>query len=96
MPGRDFSPTQDAAPRLYPLLKVLLVKAQKKKLGKTIRVSHLSLGYSQENFASVCDLHRTYIGELERGEKNVTLNNIVKIAEALEMTAATLMEKAHL
>ncbi len=70
-------------------------KAQQ-KLGKTIRTSRLSLGYSQENFASVCDLHRTYIGALERGEKNVTLNNIVKIAEALEMTAAALLEKAHL
>jgi len=67
-----------------------------KKLGKTIRAARLDLGYSQEGFAYECGLHRTYIGALERGEKNVTLNNIVKIADALEITSSALLQKARL
>jgi len=67
-----------------------------KKLGKAIRAARLSLGYSQEGFAYECGLHRTYVGALERGEKNVTLNNIVKIASALEITSAALLKKARL
>lgn len=40
---------------------------------------------SQEEFAYLCGLHRTYIGMIERGEKNITLKNINKISEALNL-----------
>ena len=42
-------------------------------------------GYSQEKFAEVCDLHRTYIGKLERLERNPTLPVLDRIARALDM-----------
>lgn len=56
----------------------------------------VALGHSQEDFAFVTGLHRTYIGSVERGERNVALKNIVRIASALEMTASDLMRKAGL
>lgn len=43
-------------------------------------------GYSQEAFAHECDIHRTYMGDVERGERNIALNNIVRIAYALGLT----------
>jgi len=49
------------------------------------------MGYSQEKFADVCGLHRTYIGSIERGERNVSLQNIVKIAQALKITPSELL-----
>ena len=67
-----------------------------KKLGKAIRAGRLALDYSQDGFAHECGLHRTYMGAVERGEKNISLNNIVKIATALDIPAATLLERAHL
>ena len=44
-----------------------------------------SLGFSQEELAFRADLHRTYIGMIERAEKNITLLNVEKIANALEI-----------
>lgn len=41
-------------------------------------------GISQEELADMCELHRTYIGSVERGERNITLKNAEKIAHALE------------
>lgn len=67
-----------------------------KKLGKAIRSIRVDLGYSQEEFAGVCGLHRTYFGAVERGERNVSLQNIIKIATALEVTASRLLQKARL
>jgi transcriptional regulator with XRE-family HTH domain len=47
-------------------------------------------GLSQEGLASLADVHRTYIGMIERGEKNLTLTNICKIANALEISLQAL------
>lgn len=49
-------------------------------------------GLSQERLAFKADLHRTYIGMIERAEKNITLINIEKIANALEVTVKDLMD----
>ena len=67
-----------------------------KKLGKAIRALRTDLGYSQEDFAGACGLHRTYFGAVERGERNISLQNIVKISAALEITASRLLQKARL
>ena len=50
------------------------------------------LNISQEALASLAGLHRTYIGMIERGEKNITLINIIKLSQALDVTACELME----
>lgn len=53
-------------------------------------------GLSQEALAHVCGLHRTYIGSVERGERNVSLLNIHVLAKALNVSAADLIGKAEL
>ncbi|HFO1191789.1 TPA: helix-turn-helix domain-containing protein, partial [Pseudomonas aeruginosa] len=47
-----------------------------------VRRKRLELGFSQEELAERADVHRTYVGMLERGEKNVTIYNIERIAQA--------------
>lgn len=62
-------------------------------LGAAIRQKRLQLGWSQEELADRTGLHRTYIGGIERGERNVAVKNIQAIAEALGVPASTLLEK---
>lgn len=52
--------------------------------GEKVREIRKEKGLSQEEVASKADLHRTYIGMIERAEKNITLVNIEKIANALD------------
>lgn len=55
------------------------------KFGKKIREERNKLGLSQEEFATRVGVHRTYIGMIERAEKNITLENIEKITKALNL-----------
>ena len=55
------------------------------KFGDKVRGERSKKGYSQESFAQKVGVHRTYIGMIERAEKNITLVNIEKIAKALDM-----------
>ena len=52
--------------------------------GNRVRHFRKVKGISQEELADLCDLHRTYIGSVERGERNITLKNAEKIAQALD------------
>lgn len=61
------------------------------QLGANIRRHRESLGISQEALAAKARLHRTYIGSIERGERNVAIRNIVKIAHALDCSPADLL-----
>jgi transcriptional regulator with XRE-family HTH domain len=65
-------------------------------LGRTIRLERERLGISQEQLALDAELHRTYIGSIERGERNVSLKNIIKISAALNLRAAELLHKSGL
>ena len=56
------------------------------RFGRAIRHRRRRLGVSQEEFADMCGLDRTYIGGIERGERNVALVNIEKIARALRLS----------
>lgn len=55
------------------------------QFGKRVRELRLERELSQEELGAKAKLHRTYIGMIERGEKNITLENIEKIAKALDI-----------
>jgi len=55
------------------------------KFGDKVREERLKRGLSQEELAGKAGVHRTYVGMIERGEKNITLTNIKKIANALDL-----------
>ncbi|MDO8657545.1 MAG: helix-turn-helix transcriptional regulator [bacterium] len=61
-------------------------KTTLQKFGDKVREERHKLGLSQEELASRAGVHRTYIGMIERAEKNITLENIEKIASALKIT----------
>ena len=63
-----------------------------KVFGERVRELRSEAGWSQEGFADEAELDRTYIGGIERGERNLALRNIKKIAEALGITIAELMD----
>lgn len=65
----------------------------KKIFGKNIRVARDSKNITQEQLAELCGLHRTYIGSVERGERNISLENISKIAQALKVNISDLFKK---
>jgi transcriptional regulator with XRE-family HTH domain len=60
-------------------------------LAENLRFLRQRQGWSQEVCAEKCGLHRTYIGAVERGERNITLATLDRIAQALGMTALELM-----
>jgi len=62
------------------------------RFGDRVRTLRKESGWSQEEFADECGLDRTYVGGIERGERNLALRNIEKIAIALETSIAELME----
>lgn len=64
----------------------------KKQLGQKIKELRLRAGYSQEELASKASLHRTYMSDIERGERNVSVENIKKIADALEVDPSELLK----
>ncbi len=66
----------------------------RKRFGAVVRNHRKALGYSQESFADACGLHRTYIGAIERGERNVSIDNIARIAATLGLHVADLFPEA--
>jgi len=60
--------------------------------GKNLRKLRLDHGLSQEKLAELADLHRNYVGGVERGERNIGLLNIVALARALKVKPGKLME----
>jgi len=62
------------------------------RFGERVRALRKEQGYSQEAFAAACGLDRTYIGGIERGERNLALRNLEVIAQTLGITLSELME----
>lgn len=69
--------------------------ALRAKLGRAVRRLRREAGYSQESFADRCKVHRTYMGSVERGETNISLDNLERIAKALGLTAGELLVEAE-
>lgn len=65
-------------------------KTTLEKFGEKVRLERLKQGLSQEELATKAGVHRTYIGMIERAEKNITLENIKKIAGALSIKISDL------
>ena len=69
--------------------------ALQKRLGRAVRKLREQAGYSQEAFADAVKVHRTYMGAVERGETNISLRNIERIAKALGISVSALMAEAE-
>jgi transcriptional regulator with XRE-family HTH domain len=64
-----------------------------KQFGERVRELRKAKGFSQEAFAAHCGLDRTYVGGIERGERNVALRNIAVIADSLGVSISELLDK---
>lgn len=64
-------------------------------LGSVLRERRSDLGLSQEDFAAEVGLHRTYIGSVERGERNIGIDNLLRIADALGVCLSELIRDAE-
>jgi transcriptional regulator with XRE-family HTH domain len=63
-----------------------------RRFGQRVRELRAEQGFSQEAFAAECELDRSYMGGVERGQRNVALRNIEKIAAALDLSLSELLE----
>jgi transcriptional regulator with XRE-family HTH domain len=68
-------------------------KILRKSFGANLRREREGKGLSQEALAHQAGLHRTYVGSVERGERNVSIDNIERLARALGVTPADLMRR---
>ena len=63
--------------------------------GKALRKFRLAAGLSQEDLAELADLHRTYVGDVERGERNISLINMVKLSEAAHVKLTRVLREVE-
>lgn len=66
------------------------------RFGLALRTRCGAIGWSQEKLSFEAGLHRTYIGAVERGGKNITLRNIIRVAVALQVPASCILKEAGL
>ena len=72
------------------------VDGKLRKLGEAIRAFRLERGLSQEALADAAGIDRSHMGKIERGERNVSVLNVARVADALDITIAALMASARL
>lgn len=65
-------------------------------LGEALRHKRSTLGMSQESLALLAELDRSYVGGIERGEHNVAIINLIRLADALGINASELLKSAGL
>jgi transcriptional regulator with XRE-family HTH domain len=67
------------------------VESARERLARHLRALRASRGLSQEALADLAGLHRTYVGSIERKERNVSLDNVEKLAQALGVDVAEVL-----
>lgn len=72
------------------------VRASLLSLGAAVRSRREAIGLSQDELGHLCGLHRTYIGSVERGERNLTLGSLVALSSALQIQVHELLKRAGL
>lgn len=72
---------------------MLVPKTLRQVLASNLRNFRISANISQEDFAELCGLHRTYISDIERCTRNVSIDNIERIANALNVSASDLLKE---
>jgi transcriptional regulator with XRE-family HTH domain len=63
-----------------------------RQVGRNLRAYRVAHGLSQEAFAEVLEVHRTYMGGVERGERNLTLRSLERIAERINVDPLSLLQ----
>jgi transcriptional regulator with XRE-family HTH domain len=66
-----------------------------RNVGRNLRAYRRARGLSQEKFAEVLGVHRTYMGGIERGERNLTLRNLERLARRIELEPVVLLQPAE-
>jgi len=67
----------------------------RKNLARNLRRERSKRGISQDELADICGLHRTYVGGIERCERNITLSTLEKISNALRINALELLKESN-
>ncbi|HEV2989566.1 MAG TPA: helix-turn-helix transcriptional regulator [Candidatus Angelobacter sp.] len=61
-------------------------------VGAKIRELRMARGWSQETFADICEIHRSHMGEIERGEVDVAISTLAKLAKGLDITVSAMLK----
>lgn len=75
---------------MQPAETILSMQTVQKAIGSRIRELRTKRGWSQEEFADHCGIHRSHMGEIERGETNLTLSTLLVITQKLDITVSAL------
>ena len=71
-------------------------KRELRRFGEAVRQERKQLGVSQEDFAELCDVHRTYISQIERGVINISFVNLLRVAKAFKVRPSVLFDRSGL
>ena len=71
-------------------------RLDRKRLGLSVRQRRTRLSLSQEKLAELADVHRNYVGLVERGEQNISIENLIRLARALKCKASEILFDAKL
>lgn len=69
------------------------LRARLRRMGERIREQRLAEGLSQEELAEKADVHRTYIGSVERGERNISVGSLYAVADALDVPVTRFLDE---
>jgi transcriptional regulator with XRE-family HTH domain len=78
------------------LARKALLRKSLVSIGVIVRHRREDIGLSQDELGHLCGLHRTYVGSIERGERNLTLDSLMAISGALQMKPHEILQRASL